>query len=254
MTGLLCAMCVWAGPVFAQARSVSILTEEWAPYNYVENGELVGFSVEIVQYILKDLGLDDSIRLLPGMRAARILKTQPRTMMITILRTPARETRYKWIGPLGDGAIYLYKKKGDTLSVASLADAKKARRIACRNAGLVHDILVREGFGNLDTTAVDGPSVYRKLLAGRSDLGVSDAPLGVRHLLKQWHLPLDTLVQTSVKVVESPLYIACSKDFPDSEIVLWQKSLDKLKASGAYESVRRKYGAEAFTRPLLDSR
>ena len=240
--GWLCALCLCAEPLFAQAKPVSILTEEWAPYNYMDNGKLVGFSVEIVEEILKDLRLDCPIRFLPGMRASRILNTQPRTMMITMLRTPARETQYKWIGPLGEDAIYFYKKKGGTLDVASLEDAKKVRRVACRNAGLVHDALLKNGFANLDTFAADGPAIYRKLLAGRCDLGVSDAPLGVKHLLKEWHLPLDTLVQTSVKIVESPLYIACSKDLPDSEIVLWQKSLDKMKKAGTYATIRSKYG------------
>jgi hypothetical protein len=79
-------------------------------------------------------------------------------------------------------------------------------------------------------------------IASTGDLGVSDAALGVIHLPKQGHLPKDTLVQTSVKIVESPLYIACSKDLPDSEIVLWQKSLDKMKKTGKYATIRSKYG------------
>lgn len=240
--GLLCAVCLCAGPLFAQAKPVSILTEEWAPYNYLEKGKLVGVSVEVVKGILKDLKLDCRIRVLPGMRASRILNTEPRTMMITMLRTPAREAQYKWIGPLGDDAIYFYTKKGSPLVVGSLEEAKKVRRIACRNAGLVHDVLHKHGFKNLDASAVDGPAIYRKLLADRCDLGVSDAPLGVKYLLKQWHLPPDTLVRTSVKVVESPLYIACSKDIPDAEIALWQTSLDKMKASGTYDSIHREYG------------
>lgn len=240
--GLLFFVFVCALPARAQPQPVTLLTEEWAPYNYSEQGRLVGFSVEIVRAMLKELKVDGEIELLPGLRAIRMLNSNPRTMMLTILRTPEREQRYKWIGPLGDGEIYFYKRKGDPLVVASLDDAKKVRMIACRNAGLVHDELLKKGFANLEATATNGEAIYRKLLAGRCELGVSDAPIGVAHLLKKWGFPPDTIVPTSVKVVSSPLYIACSKDIPDSEIAAWQAALDRLKASGEFGSIRRKYG------------
>jgi len=239
--GALFSVCVFAAPLWAQEKPLSILTEEWAPYNYTENGVVVGFSVEVVQEILKELKLDCPIEVLPGMRASRILNSEPRTMMITMLRTPDREKQYKWIGPLGSGAIYFYKKKGNALVVESLDDAKNVRLVACRNAGLVRNVLREKGFRNLDTTASNGESIYRKLMADRCDLAVSDAPLGVKHLLKEWRLPLDTIVQTSVKIVDAPLYIACSKDVPEEEIDLWQRALDKLKAIGRYGAIRRKY-------------
>lgn len=239
--GLVLAVCVLAAPLAARNQSYTILTEEWAPYNYMEQGRLMGFSVEIVQAILRDLRLDSRIRMLPGMRASRRLNTEPRTMFITMLRTPDREREYKWIGPLGDGAIYFYKKKGNPLSVSSLDEAKEVRMVACRNAGLVRNLLREKGFSNLDTTAPNGESVYRKLLADRCDLGISDAPLGVKRLLREWGLPTDTLVQIPLKIVEAPLYIACSPDIPDAEIAAWQDALDKLKASGVYGSILRRY-------------
>jgi len=234
-------VCLCAGPLFAQPKPVALVTEEWAPYNYTGVGKLEGYSVEIVQALEKELHLDCPIRMLPGMRAKLVLESQPRTMMITMLRTPERETLYKWIGPLGDGAIYFYKRKGNPLVVTSLEEARKAPLVACRNGGLVRNRLREDGFSNLDTTATDGPSIYRKLLLGRCDLAVSDAPLGVRHLLREWKLPPDTLVQTSVKIVESPLYIACSRDIPDTEIAAWQAALENLRTAGTLDALWRKY-------------
>jgi len=162
-------------------------------------------------------------------------------MMITMLRTPEREGKYKWIGPLGDGAIYFYKKKGNPLVITTLEDAKKVKVIGCRSAGLVPTMLRTAGFTNLDDTSTDSMSIYKKLLADRCDLGISDAPLGVKYLLKKMNLPTDSLVQTTVKVVESALFIACSKDISDQEIALWQKALDEIKASGAYAEVLKRY-------------
>jgi polar amino acid transport system substrate-binding protein len=226
----------------AAERMLQILTEEWPPYNYTEEGVLKGFSVEIVQGILKRLDESASLTSYPGLRTKLMLDSMPRTMMITMLRTPEREHQYKWIGPLGDGAIYFYQRSDSRLSIANLDDAKKVRLIACRNGGLVLNTLREKGFSNLDAVSSDGESLYKKLLLKRCDLAIGESPIGVRYLLKKMGYPANALVQTPVQLIGSPLYIACSKDIPDQEIADWQKALDALKASGAFASIQRKYG------------
>ena len=181
------------------------------------------------------------MELYPSIRTTLMLGSVPGTMMITMLRTPEREEKYKWIGPLGDGAIYFYKKNGNPVEIATLDDAKKVRLIGCRHAGLVFNALKAAGFANLDATSTDGESVYRKLLLDRCDLAISDTPLGVRHILRKFNAPANALVQTPVRLVGAPLYIACSKDIPDHDIALWQKTLDGLKASGVFAAIQRKY-------------
>lgn len=221
--------------------SMNILMEEWAPYNYSEDGQLKGMSVDVVRALAGKLGADIDIRLLPSMRARLTLQSQPRTMMITMLRTPEREHQYKWIGPLGDSAIHFYKRKGDPTPIQSLEDAKRVRSICARQGGLVPDRLKAAGFSNLDAVASDGRAVYRMLIFGRCELAVSDSPLGVTYLLRQMNYPTDAIVQTPVTIVTSPLYIACSKDIPDAEIARWQQALDELKRSGEFQALLKKY-------------
>lgn len=227
--------------LWSEAETLTIVTEEWAPYNYTENGVLKGFSVEIVKNLILELQSDSTIEVLPSMRATYMLNNNPRTMLFSMMRIPEREKLYKWIGPIGSGAIYFYKRKGSAVDISDLEDAKKVGKIACRNGGLVYNKLKKAGFRNLDTTAINGNQIYRKLLNGRCDLGISDTDLGVKYLLKKMGYASDALQKTQVKVVESDLYIACSKDIPDSEILLWQKALDKLKKSEAYFKIFDKY-------------
>ncbi len=103
------------------------------------------------------------------------------------------------------------------------------------------DSLKAAGFTNLDPTSTDGESVYRKLLLDRCDLAISDTPLGVRYLLKKMNQPGNALVQTPVKLVGAPLYIACSADISDVEIARWQKALDGMKTSGLFAEIQKKY-------------
>lgn len=227
--------------LWADEKKLRVITEEWAPYNFTEDGVLKGFSVEVLQNILENFNLKVPIEIYPSMRVRSLLSNATETMMITMLRTPEREQRYKWIGPLGDGEIYFYKKSGNTLEIANLSDAKNVKLIGCRHGGLVLDSLRSAGFMNLDPTSTDGESVYRKLLLDRCDLAISDTPLGVRYLLKKMNYPPHALVQTSVKLVGAPLYIACSTDISDIEIARWQKALDGMKASGLFAEIQKKY-------------
>ncbi|KQV88181.1 ABC transporter substrate-binding protein [Pelomonas sp. Root1237] len=233
--------CALAGSCWAADRRLSIVTEEWAPYNYSEDGALTGFSVEVVRAIAQALNADIDIQLMPSMRAKASLEGNQRTMLITMLRTPERETKYKWIGPLGDSSIYFYKRKGNPLEVSTLEDTKKVRSICSRRGGLTTSRMQAAGFTNLEAGASDGKAVYRMLIFGRCDLAVSDSPLGVIHLLKQMNYSLDAVVQTPVKLITSPIYIACSKDISDAEIARWQAALDKLKSSGAFQAILKKY-------------
>jgi polar amino acid transport system substrate-binding protein len=237
----LAAACVLAGSCWAASQKLSIVTEDWAPYNYSEDGAVKGLSVDVVRAIAQALQADIDIQLLPSMRASALLESNRRTLLISMLRTPEREAKYKWIGPLADGVIYFYKRKGNPLAIETLEDARRVRSICLRQDGLAHSRLKAAGFTNLDASASHGKTVYSMLIFGRCDLGVSESPLGVTRMLKEMGYPLDAVVQTPAKVVSSPLYIAGSKDISDAEIARWQAALDKLKSSGAFQAIVKKY-------------
>lgn len=238
LLGFLTAPGVSSALPLASHASINLLTEEWPPYNYTERGELTGVSVQIVQRLLAELGRNDTIRLYPSERAKKLMDTLPRSMLFSMFRTPARESQYKWIGPIGHDVIYFYQRQDSPLRITTLDDAKAVAVIACRQAGLVFNTLTAAGFTNLDATAYNSKQVYSKLLRGRADLAISDSPLGVQYQLKQLGLPPDALQQTAVKVVESDLYIAASLDFPDEEIALWQQALERLNGRGMGERIK----------------
>lgn len=220
---------------------LTIITEEWPPYNYSEEGELKGVSVEIMKAVLKELGRSDPIQVYPSQRAKKMLDTLPNTIFFSLFRTKEREPRYKWIGPIGFDAIYFYQRKGDPRQINSMEDASKVPLIACRQAGLVYDTLQKAGFKNLDAKAHSSNQIYWKLLKGRSDLAISDSPLGVKYFLKKQGLAPDSLRQTSVMVARSDLYIVGSLDIPDAEITRWQQTLLRLRDNGTIEKIYREY-------------
>jgi polar amino acid transport system substrate-binding protein len=222
------------------ADSLTLLTEDWPPYNFEENGVVRGLTTEVVQAIEKDLGLEDPIQLLPGNRIVPTLGKSSRTLFFTMLRTPERESLYQWIGPIGEQALSFYKKKGSPLDIRSLDDAKKVGSVSCRNAGTVFQFLTAAGFTNLDTTT-NAEGIYQKVVLGRCDLAIGEAPEGVAYWLRKANLPADALVQTPVSILRIPLYLCCTKDIPAAEVSRWQQALDRLKASGEAARIFQRY-------------
>lgn len=225
------------------SRPLNIVTEDWPPLNYSEDGEIKGFATDVIRLVMKELKADDPIVVLPGNRGLNVLNKGPRVLFYSFIQTADRKDLYKWIGPFANESIYLYKKRDSKLQINSLEDAKKVHSICCRDAGMVFNFLKKEGFKNLDV-GTDATSIYVKAIHGRCDLAVGEPAGGVAYWLKKSNLSPDLLEKTSVKISESPLYFAASKDIPDEEIERWQKALEKVKATKEYEKLYRDYQGE----------
>lgn len=238
-TALLCLLLATPG----KAERYQVVTEEWAPYNYRENGRLTGMATDIVQAIMALNGDDFEIVVLPSMRSTLELRTQPRTIMYSLFRTPEREGLFKWVGPIVEESIHAYQLADSRQPVNSLAQLKAAPRITTRHAGLVPSRLQALGFNNLDSSAGQSQQLYRMLLAGRTDIIVGDTDAGVAYYSNQLNIVPGSLRRVPVELYRSSLYIAFSWDSDDERVAAWARALEQLRKSGELERIRRRYEA-----------
>ncbi|WP_108650856.1 type 2 periplasmic-binding domain-containing protein [Dongshaea marina] len=73
------------------------------------------------------------------------------------------------------------------------------------------------------------------------ELLVSYTPLGTRYYFEKLDIPQGRVIQTDIRLLQFPLYIACSKQIPDRVINRWQQALDAVKSSGEYQKIYQKY-------------
>ncbi|WP_019615399.1 substrate-binding periplasmic protein [Psychromonas ossibalaenae] len=224
----------------ANSTELQLITEEWAPYNYLEGDKNSGFSVEVIRAVMQELGEDHQINVFPGARGMLMLENMPNVMNFSLFRTPEREDKYKWIGPLSDEAVFFYKRKGDPRIFSSINDIKAVKAVSAPANGLVLSHADKLGISSIIKS-------HRKehqlilLLKGRVDLLVSVTPIGISYYLNKMNYPVDSVVKTQVMLLKFPLYIACSKEIPDSIIEKWQSALDKVKSSARYQQIYNKY-------------
>ncbi len=222
-----------------KSNTLHIITEEYPPYNYVENGELKGFSVEIIKAVMRELRVDYPIRVLPGARGEKYTQTYSNYMLFSLFKTEKRKHQYKWIGPLTNESNSFFKRSDDPRIFKTLEDTKRVSMIASRHEGFVMNYLLEEGYDNLRKTS-DNRLRYQLVINGVADLLVNPES-NVKYKLKKFGYSTDILVNTGVELFSFPLYIACSKEMDDGIINEWQKALDKVKASGEYERIYNEF-------------
>lgn len=222
-------------PVFAHAGDFEMLAIVYPPLVYADSGRLWGVAPEVVVEIQKIVGDDSPLRETPWLRGYEQTQKLPMQGLFAIVRIPEREKLFKWVGPIFGEGDYFFKRKGASLKVDTLEDARRVTRIAVRKDGYTHQALAARGFDNLDV----GPtyeSSYMKLVEDRVDLVL----MGERtyyYMVRQAGLNPAEFERTDCKLGDSAAWLAFSLDVPDETVREWQDALDVLKASGIYQEI-----------------
>lgn len=235
---IVCLLCMGWMVSSAYGESFSIMTEEYPPFNYTDNGKLTGLSSEVMAELVKRLGIPDNTKVLPWSRAYTLIQNKSGMILFSMTRTEQRESLFKWVGPVASNQWVLFAKKGSGIQINSLEDAKKVKKIGTYKDDAAELFLKEQGFTNTESV-VDDLFNVKKLAAGRIDLWIVGHLQG---LYKAKTVVGDTSAFEKVfDVKDTQLYIAFSKDTPDDVIAKWQAELDKLKVDGTYDAILKKY-------------
>ncbi|MBW2722514.1 MAG: transporter substrate-binding domain-containing protein, partial [Deltaproteobacteria bacterium] len=96
----------------ALSAELIILTENLPPLNYVEDGVLVGPSVDIVREIQRRVGSHEEIKVYPWARAYKMALEDENVVLFSMTYTKVRYDKFKWIGPVAKKRDILVAKKG----------------------------------------------------------------------------------------------------------------------------------------------
>ncbi|RPI79187.1 MAG: amino acid ABC transporter substrate-binding protein [Desulfobacteraceae bacterium] len=233
------AVALFVIPTWGLDNTISIMTESgFVPFNDEKDGKAVGLSTEMVQEILKRVGHADTIQVLPWARAVDTLDKKENTAVYSMMRTPKRETLYKWVGPLAELKEVMFAKKGSGLKITSLDDAKKVKSIGVSRESASHQFLTQNGFTNADADG-EATGQAKKLMIGRINLWFT-AELSGYLIAKD--AGVDTAqMEVAYEVNKMVLYMAFNKNTSDEIVKKWQKALDDMKADGTYNKILAKY-------------
>ena len=151
-------------------ETINVVTEDWRPWSYEENGIVKGRSTEVVKAVMDRTGLEYSINVLPWARAFKYASTRPDVLIYALGWTPERERNFKLVGkvtPSNNAYLYRLKTRNDIV-INTLSDAKKYT-IFANNKSATHTMLINNGFEKIVSGWHQKISV-EMLLRGRIDL------------------------------------------------------------------------------------
>jgi polar amino acid transport system substrate-binding protein len=222
------------------AETLHFVTEEYAPFNYTENGKVTGIAVEQVEMIAEAAGIDYELNIMPWARALAMAESQPMHCVFTTGYNRARADRFVWVNPLLKDEMVLLKRKDGSKGPATL-HAALGMKVGSQRGDFAIEALEDLGFKDIDLAA-DIDISLRKLLSGRIDL----LPTSVKtyeNLVKQGH-PVEKAMLMAGQVYG----IACHKDTPPDLVDRLQAELDKLIVSGGQDRIFAAYGLPPNTR------
>lgn len=215
-----------------------ILTEPGPPTAFMQDGELHGFGVDVVRELITRTGSRAQIEMMPWTRAYTIAQREPDVGLFAMVRTPDREQRFQWVGPILHGKVRFYSLKSSNLQINSLEDVAASGPLAVPKQWYSYEALVSQGLQNL--YGVPTPQTMVTLFAhGRGNLILLEDIL-LRDMLAPAGLePAD--VQPQMVFMESSYYIAFSLGTDPALVAAWQNELAEMRRDGSFSAIFRQW-------------
>ena len=214
----------------ATLNDIEFITEAYPPYNFEENGQVQGITVEILLETSKEAGQPikrSQMKLRPWARGYRQALSGPMVMLFSMSRTQEREDKFQWVGPILKNRVAVLAKKSSGIKITSSDDLKKY------SIGAVLDDVGEQmvkALGNTNNvqTSAKPAAVAKKLNSGRIQLWAYDETVA-KSVIKSAGLN-DNDFEAVYTLKETASFYALSKDVPKPLIELLQTALDRLKA------------------------
>ncbi|MBF0303167.1 MAG: transporter substrate-binding domain-containing protein [Desulfamplus sp.] len=235
-------------PDYAKAQSLNdlmLMTEKYPPFNFEQNGQLQGISVDLMEAMLKRAGSDKTrkdMQLLPWARGYHFLQNEKNACLFATTRTEEREKLFKWVGPISETTIVLTARKDRKLSINSSDDLKKYK-IGAVIQDVGEQLLLEAGLSKKEIDSIGGTDAIFKSIK-KMNIGRLDA-FAYEESVMKWELKqqgFDVNLYETVYVLKAgELYYAFHKDMPEDVIKKMQEALDALKKDGEYQKIRDAY-------------
>ena len=222
----------WASSTGA-TNVLTLTTEDYAPFTFMEGETVVGIGGDQVHEIMARAGVSYEIQMFPWARAFRLAASQADTCVFTTARTPEREERFRWVGPLYVSRAVVAVDADSGITVES-PDDLASLRIGTQIDDFTIELLSELGVTDIDLASTIDTSI-EKLHAGRLD-AVSTTAENFAAIAEAG----ENLVEVFT-LQEIHLSIACNPSVSEETIDRMQNALDEIRESGLQSEIIARY-------------
>lgn len=209
---------------------LNYLTEEWAPFNYQEEGNVTGISVELLEAVFQNIGVNRSradVRIVPLAEGFQAAQNNTSTVLFSIVRTPEREPLYKWAGPFTRASFVLYAPINSNITISSPEDLDQYR-IGAVQASVENDLLTSQGVNASQIVNGQTPEDLLWMLEkGQIDLWATGDLAGRHQMLQTAADP--NAYEIVYALSENDFYYIFSRDVPDTLVSAFENALETVR-------------------------
>ena len=209
---------------------LNYLTEEWAPFNYQEGGKPAGISVSILEAIFRNMGVNRTrtdIRIVPLADGFQQAQGNTSTVLFSIVRTPERESLYKWAGPFTKSSFVLFAPTSRNITIASPDDLNRYQ-IGAVQSSIENDLLITQGVNASHLVSGMVPDeLLRMLEEGKIDMWATGDLTGRYEMRKAGVKP--DAYEIVYTLSENDFYYIFSRDVPDTLVSSFQQALGTVR-------------------------
>ena len=224
----------------ARAADLVAYTEEWAPYNYSEGGEIKGIGTDILRASCAEARLSCEIQIVPWARAYATAAATPNTLVYTTARKPFREKAFLWIGPFLPRTTWVYARSDAPSTLRSHKDLPQHRFGTVRGEASTQELLDAGAPQSSLIPDSSNAAVLRLLHSGRVDAMV-DTEIGMAWTLKLTGIPASAVTPLFTLSEGGHYYFALNPRSDPRLAPRLQRALDRLRRNGRLDEIVRSY-------------
>jgi polar amino acid transport system substrate-binding protein len=224
----------------ANAQKIKAYTEEWPPYNFIRDNQLVGVSTDILRHICADTKIECDMQMVPWTRAYKTVLETPDTVIYTISRIPVREKQFSWIGPILPRSMWIYARAEVAAKIHTLKDIANFRIGAIREEASLSELLeagVPSSSIQIFNTNTDE---MRMLKAGKIDI-VANTEIGMQQNQKSFGIAASAMKRMMKLNDGAALYFGMNLNSNKELVAKLQASVDKMKREGKIDAIVQQY-------------
>lgn len=223
----------------AHAERLRIVSDDWAPYLYQENGQPKGIDYEVTNEVFKRLGIEVQWQFLPWRRCLAMVEQGLADAVMDIFRVDSRQGYLVYPDePMSEVEFVLYQARSRPHPVERLEDL--AGLTVGTSPGYVYDGVFAESPLFRREPAPSHEANFGKLALGRIDLLVTDRRVG-GYVSRQ--LGLEQTVEALPLVISRrPQYLGLARKPGREQLAqAFSDELRRFKQEPAYAAINARY-------------
>ncbi|KJK19870.1 ABC transporter substrate-binding protein [Pseudomonas sp. 2(2015)] len=246
-TRLLTALILTCLSAFAHGEKLRIVTEPWAPYVYLEDGQAKGIDYEVTAEVFKRLGVEVEWQFLPWKRCLAMIEQGLADGVLDIFQTEQRDSQLFYPSePLSDVEFTLFYANARPHKVKHLEDLRgltvgTSPGYSYGGAFIDSPLFTRE-------PAPTHEANFGKLQRGRIDLLITDRRVG-RYMIKTLGLE-QQISELPLVISRHSQYLAVRRNVGmDLLAQRFAAELRRFKREPAYAALHARYAGTAENFP-----